>query len=46
VKFDVRDIAHNSVEAFVSIVKISAGKIILFEWMQMKLRLSVCHKTV
>jgi hypothetical protein len=42
VKFD----AHNSVGAFVSIVKIIAGKVMLFKWTQMKLHLSVFHETV
>jgi len=45
-KFDVRDNAHNSVRAFVSIVQISAGKVILCKWMQMKLCLFVFHETV
>ena len=48
-KFDVRDDAHNSVGAFVSILKISAGKVILFRWMQIKLcfldfKLSPCSE--
>jgi hypothetical protein len=46
VKFGVRDNAHNSGGAFVSVVKINAGKVILLEWMQMKLGLSAFHETV
>ena len=45
-KFDVRVNAHNSVGAYVSIVKISAGKVVLFEWVQMKLHLYVFLETV
>ena len=49
VKFDVRDNARNSVGPFVSIVKISTEKVILFEWMRMKLhfldfKLSPCSE--